>query len=342
MCTSLPDVRERLPRYRRVLVRPTHRLPMPCAIVLRHFSQVVLSLAIGVGGTSGCASSRAPTTRASPSPLPTPAQPPLPVGKMPTPAGVPHAQPPVSHPFVYAAGVYRYEIQDQAVVTSPGNIRIDSVFSRAVVTLRLGQVDSSRIMVEGVVDTFTVTHARMASGVPPLLGVPFTLNIFSDGRVLDLASPDSNVVCTASTNLIGTVARELLALIPVALSPAVQWTDSTTSITCPGAVPVIAQTVRRSVASWALVSAPWSRRNNDAGFEVSSTTRTVLSGHGRVAGRLVDLHGEGQGSRLLYVDSELGVLLGGTGSSTTTMVIDAGSQRQEFVQALSRRITLLR
>jgi hypothetical protein len=80
----------------------------------------------------------------------------------------------------------------------------------------------------------------------------------------------------------------------------------------------------------------------DVAFEVARTTTTTISGQGRAAGRQVDVGGAGEGSSLLYIDPELGVLLGGTGNGSTRIVIDAGSQRQEFVQTVHQQFRLLR
>jgi hypothetical protein len=113
-------------------------------------------------------------------------------------------------------------------------------------------------------------------------------------------------------------------------------------MTCRGAVPLIARSVRQSRASWALVPADWSRRLNDVAFEVARTTTTTISGEGHVAGRQVDLSGQGQGSSLLYIDPEAGVLLGGTGNGSTKIVVDAGSQRQEFTQTVHQQLRLIR
>jgi hypothetical protein len=80
----------------------------------------------------------------------------------------------------------------------------------------------------------------------------------------------------------------------------------------------------------------------DVAFEISRTTTTTISGEGRAAGRQVNLSGAGQGSSVLYVDPELGVLLGGTGNGSTKIVVDAGSQRQEFIQTVHQQVRLLR
>ena len=171
--------------------------------------------------------------------------------------------------------------------------------------------------------------------------VPFTLTALTNGRLVE-ATLDTMAVCTLPLPSVGIVVQDWLAVIPVSLAPAVEWADSSTVLSCSSALPVIAQIARRSVATWVAVPAAWSRRPDDVGYQVLTATMITLSGQRRMAGRSLALHGEGQGSQLFYIDSELGIMLGGAANSSTRVVVEAGSQRQEFVQAVSRRIVLLR
>jgi hypothetical protein len=168
------------------------------------------------------------------------------------------------------------------------------------------------------------------------------MTAFVDGRSQSATAIDSTAVCATPVSAVVTAGRELLTALPVPLIPAAEWTDSTTTVTCRGALPLIARSVRQSRASWVSVPGDWSRRAGDVAFEIARTTTTTISGQGRAAGRQVDLSGAGQGSSLLYVDPELGVLLGGTGNGSTKIVVDAGSQRQEFIQTVHQQVRLLR
>jgi hypothetical protein len=248
---------------------------------------------------------------------------------------------PAPHPFAYTPGVYRYEVRTDAVISAEGQPRVDSVSTRAVITYRITRADSGMIAVAGTVDTFAVTSSH-AGAVPPMANVPFNLVAFPDGRIRDSVLVDSAAVCSSPVSPIVTAGREVLTALPIPLAPAAEWTDSTTTITCRGAVPLIARSVRQSHAAWAIVPAEWSRQASDVAFEVARTTTTTISGQGHVAGRAVDLGGQGQGSSLLYVDPEAGILLGGTGNGSTKIVVDAGSQRQEFTQIVHQQLRLLR
>ncbi|MFL5562307.1 MAG: hypothetical protein ACJ79K_12610 [Gemmatimonadaceae bacterium] len=306
---------------------------IPAFTTLRDASSLVLLIAF----TAACPSSRVPSP-AAPRPVPTPP----PAVVVPPPAASPNVAAPAPHPFAYAPGVYRYEVRTDAVISAEGGSRIDSISTRALITYHIARGDSGMISIAGSVDTFTVTSSRSGAAAPPSVGVPFRMMAFPDGRLVDSTAVDSAAVCATPVSPIVTAGREILAALPIPLAPAAQWTDSTTTVTCRGAVPLIARSVRQSRASWALVPADWSRQASDVAFEVARTTTTIISGQGHVAGRQVDLSGQGQGSSLLYVDPEAGVLLGGTGNGSTKIVVDAGSQRQEFVQTVHQQVRLLR
>ena len=299
-------------------------------------ARAVVSLALLVVLGAACRPS-ASTAPALPRPVPAP--PPAVIA--PPPAAAPNVSPPAAHPFAYAPGIYRYEVRTDAVISAEGQPRVDSLSTRAIITYRITRTDSGFIAVAGTVDSFVVTNAH-AGAVAPVANVPFNMLAFPDGRVRDSAIVDSAAVCSSPVTPIVNAGREVLPALPLPLAPAAEWTDSTTTITCRGAVPLIARSIRQSRASWALLPAEWSRQSGDVAFEVARTTTTTINGQGHVAGRAVDLTGQGQGSSLLYVDPEAGILLGGTGNGSTRIIVDAGSQRQEFTQVVHQQLRLLR
>ena len=284
--------------------------------------------------TAACGSSRATT----PTPLPTPAVPPE--VEKPAPASAPRVAAPAPHPFAYGAGEYRYEIRSDAIITAEGTPRVDTVATRAIVTYRVSARDSGLLSIEGSVDSFTVTGSR--GGSPPSAGLPFTMTVTADGHPAAPPSRDSAGVCTTPLEAVVATSRELIAAIPVALAVDVQWTDSLSAVTCRGTIPVTTRSERHSQASWVTVPVEWARHEGDAAFEITRTTTTSVAGEGRAAGRQVAVSGSGQGTGLLYVDPELGVLLGAVGNSSTRLIVDTGTQRQQFLQMVRQHISLLR
>jgi hypothetical protein len=318
--------------------RPDNRLSMALASSAPRFCRTVVSLSALVVLATGCPSSGASSPSTAPRPTPTPAPP---VVAPPT-AALPAVSPPAPHPFAYGAGTYRYDVRTDAVITSDGDARSDTITTRALVTYRITRGDSGTITVQGTVDSFTVSNSRAPGAVPPSTDVPFVMTASLDGRLQSTSTIDSTSVCATPVSAVVTAGRELLTALPVPLIPAAEWTDSTTTVTCRGALPLIARSVRQSRALWVSVPADWSRHQGDVAFEIARTTTTTISGQGRAAGRQVDLSGGGQGSSVLYVDPELGVLLGGTGNGSTKIVVDAGTQRQEFTQTVHQQVRLLR
>ena len=311
---------------------------MPRVNPASRFVRTTLSLGAVVTLATACASSGASAPSTSPRPATTPPPPVI----APPAAAVPNVSPPAPHPFAYAPGMYRYEVRTDAVITAEGDARADTVSTRALVTYRIARGDSGTISIAGTVDTFTVTSSRTATAATPSTDIPFTMTAFLDGRQQNTTATDSASVCATPVSAVVTAGRELLTALPVPLIPAAEWTDSTTTVTCRGALPLVARSIRQSRASWVSVPSDWSRRAGDVAFEIARTTTTTISGQGRAAGRQVNLGGGGQGSSVLYVDPELGVLLGGTGNGSTRIVVDAGSQRQEFIQTVHQQVRLLR
>jgi hypothetical protein len=303
-----------------------------------HLFRTALSLGAVVTLATACGSSGASAPTTAPRPAPAPAPPVV----APPAAAVPNVSPPAPHPFAYAPGTYRYEVRTDAVITAEGDARADTVSTRALVTYRIARGDSGTISIDGTVDTFTVTSSRAGAAAPASIDVPFTMTALLDGRPHGTSAIDSTAVCATPVSAVVTAGRELLTALPVPLVPATEWTDSTTTVTCRGALPLVARSIRQSRASWVSVPADWSRHEGDVAFAITRTTTTTISGQGRAAGRQVDLGGGGQGSSVLYVDPELGVLLGGTGNGSTRIVVDAGTQRQEFIQTVHQQVRLLR
>jgi len=311
---------------------------MARALPVSRTLRALLSFGTSITIITACGS----TGSSAPSPAPRPVPAPPPTVVAPPAAAAPDVSPPAPHPFAYAAGTYRYEVRTDAVITAEGDPRVDSVSTRALVTYRVARGDSGTITVDGTVDTFTVTSSRVGAVAPASTAVPFTISAFLDGRLQTAPVVDSAAVCATPVSPVVALGRDLLTALPVPLVPAVEWTDSTTTITCRGALPLVAHSVRQSRASWVTVPADWSRHQGDVAFEIARTTTTTISGQGRAAGRQVDVSGKGQGTNMLYVDPEIGILLGGVGTSSARIVVDAGSQRQEFVQTVRQQVRLLR
>ena len=279
-----------------------------------------------------CGSSRPP---ARPAPVPAP-----PVANLP-----PVVQPPVPAPptraFAYAPGTYRYEVRNEATIAAVSESRVDTVVTRVVITYRLARLQSDSLDVQGTIDTFTVTGGHASSVQPLTQPIPFRFSATASG-VAPLAGVDSASVCGAPMSTLTVVAHDLLPTMPVPLSVGAEWQDSTVSATCRAMVPLVSRAARVARADWVLVPAEVAATPGMAGYRILRTTTGSLSGEGQAAGRQVLLTGTSSTTSALYVNPASGVLLGGVGDATTRLIVDTGTQRQEFIQQLRQRITLLR
>ena len=274
-----------------------------------------------------------PLTRPAPVPAP-------PVSNLP-----PVVQPPTLAPsataFAYAPGTYRYEVRNEATIAAVGDERVDSVVTRTIITYRLERLQNDSLDVQGTIDTFTVVGGHVAA-VPPLAQpIPFRFTASSSG-VAPLAGVDSASVCGAPMSTLIVVAHDLLPMVRVPLSDGAEWQDSTASATCRAMVPVMSRAERVARAAWVVVPLEIAASSGQVGYRILRTTTGSLSGEGQAAGRQVLVTGTSSTTSALYVSPLSGILLGGVGDATTRLIVDTGTQRQEFIQQLRQRITLLR
>jgi hypothetical protein len=244
--------------------------------------------------------------------------------------------------FAYAPGVFRYEVRNEATVTSvTGDTRVDTISTRAVITYRLTNTGSDSLDVQGTVDSFVVTGGHGAS-VPPLAQpVPFQFNATRSG-LSSSANVDSASVCGAPMSTLMVVAHDLLPAMPVMLSNGATWQDSTVAITCQAMVPITARALRNARVEWVVVPSDVNAAPGQTGYRLLRTTTGSLAGEGQAAGRQVFVTGTSSTTSATYVSPATGMLLGSIGDSMTRLIVDTGTQRQEFVQQLRQRITLLR
>lgn len=291
------------------------------------FSILFAVLGCGSSGSGG------PLIRPAPVALP-------PVENLP-----PVVQPPVPAPaaavFAYAPGSYRYEIRNDATISAVGgDSRVDTVSTRTVIAFRVAALDGDSLDVQGVIDTFSVSGGHGAT-IPPLAQpVPFHFTATRSGS-FSPSAVDSASVCGAPLATLTVAAHDLLPAIPIPLANGAAWQDSTTTITCRAMIPVIGRAFRSARAEWVVVPPEFSRSQSQPGYRILRTTTGTLAGDGQAAGRQVLLTGTSSTTSALYLSPSTGILLGGVGEATTRLIVDTGTQRQEFVQQLRQQITLL-
>jgi hypothetical protein len=280
-----------------------------------------------------CGSSRGPVTRPAPVAAP-------PVTNLP-PVVQPQTPAPAARAFAYASGEYRYEVRNEATIAAVGgDARTDTVVTRAIIALRLQRLPSDSIEVQGSIDTFTVAGGRGAP-VPPLAQpVPFRFLLAPSGASAPWGV-DSASACGAPMSTLLVVAHDLLPPVHVPLADGAEWQDSTVSATCRAMIPVTSRAERTARAAWVVVPSEIATVQGQVGYRILRTSSGIISGEGQAAGRQVLLTGTTSTTSAVYLNPTSGMLHGGVGDAVTRLIVDTGTQRQEFIQQLRQHIHLL-
>ena len=275
--------------------------------------------------------------RASTGPLPVPvpdAPPPV------APAPTTTAPAPAPRAFVYAPGSYTYDLESEAVTTAlDGDRRSDTTTTRMVVSLRIEPGENGQLRLNGTVDAFSVRNSS-GSTSPAVSPFPFDLAMSPAGLILTPAT-DSAGACATPTSVPLSLTRELVVSVPVMLAPGAAWVDTVRVTTCRAMLPITTHSVRRSRTEWVGVPPEMARRNGDAAYRVVRSVSTTVSGDARAAGRQVMVSGAGEGTSAFFLDP-LGVVLGGAGNISSELIVDSGTQRQQFAQTVRHRVALRR
>jgi hypothetical protein len=199
----------------------------------------------------------------------------------------------------------------------------------------------------GSVDSVTVTiPERIPTPTAGSTSKPhFQGAMAADGHVLSLSS-NATTSCTNATDPLSAAAALLFVALPGGISPAQSWTDSVTTITCRGRMPLITTAIRQYKATTDTV---W---NGQPALLITRTdSLTIGSRPDSTADSLVvhsdsndmmEATGTGRGDFTLYVDPRTGVLLEATGANRTDILVTTASSRFPFHEEARQTITLLK
>lgn len=272
-------------------------------------------------------SSPAPTPRA---PTPTPA-----------PAPAPAADAATAWRFAWSTTAQTFAVRTEADVERTdggGASEQERVESLAQVTLAVQTAGTGGTRaVAARVDSLRVRASeRVAGGATPpapATGIGLRGTISARGAVrLDAVNAGALGGCTTPAGAQAVtalaIARETLPRIPAALTLGARWTDTLTTASCAGPVPVAVQTV----AAYEIEG------RDGALLRVRRRTTSSLRGQGFAGGQAVRVTGTGTGDALLRLDPTRGALrdVGGEGRTTLTMTL--GTTTQTFVQRTRLRV----
>ena len=131
----------------------------------------------------------------------------------------------------------------------------------------------------------------------------------------------------------GTIQRAVIQL-PLVLRRDMTWTDSVTSSTCSGSIPVTSTIVRR----YRVVGEIGGSSN---GVLLERQDRTVLLGEGSQGQHRVRLKSDGTGTAQVIIDSQSGAVLESNGMHTASVVVTASGRDRKFTQRTREQISRL-
>lgn len=251
----------------------------------------------------------------------------------------------VNRTFRYAPGVYRYRVQSDGVIELASDTATHSVPIRTTTfyTLTLSPNADGFLSLAGVADSFSVARdtqipAPQADSTTPAGPVSFTAMMTATGQVQDFHGP-AVAGCDSAIDVFATAARDLIVPVPFALQDSTTWTDSTTTTTCRGGVPVT------NIAHYRYHVAGTAAYNDTPAIQVLRTSSMTLSGTGRPPNRTdgtFSLAGNGTVSTTFYLDPVSGTLLGGTSDGQANITITTPQGQLPFHQQMHLEITLRR
>jgi hypothetical protein len=169
--------------------------------------------------------------------------------------------------------------------------------------------------------------------------------IAADGHVLSLSS-NATTSCTNATDPLSAAAALLFVALPEGISPAQSWTDTVTTTTCRGRLPLVTTVTRQYKAItdtvWQGQPALLIARTDSLTIVRRRDSTADAGGVTRDSADAMQAIGSGRGEFTLYVDPHTGVLFEATGKSRTDILVTTASSRFPFHEEARQTITLLK
>jgi hypothetical protein len=167
----------------------------------------------------------------------------------------------------------------------------------------------------------------------------------ADGHLLSLSS-DATLSCTNATDPLSAAAALLFAALPDGISPAESWTDTVTTVTCRGRMPLVTTATRhyKAIADtvWRGQPALLIARTDSLAIRNRTDSTPDSAAVSRDSTDMMEATGSGRGDFTLYVDPRTGVLFEAAGTSRTDILVTTASSRFPFHEEARQMITLLK
>jgi hypothetical protein len=221
------------------------------------------------------------------------------------------------------------------------------LYTVAIAPVEPAVPDGPAFQLTGSVDSVTVTiPERIPTPTAGSNSKPhFQGAIATDGHVLSLSS-NATTSCTNATDPLSAAAALLFVALPGGVSPAQSWTDTVTSITCRGRMPLITTATRqyRAITDtvWQGQPALLIARTDSLAIRSRADSAADSAGVGHDSTDVMEATGSGRGEFTLYVDPRTGVLFEATGTNRTDILVTTASSRFPFHEEARQTIALLK
>ena len=251
------------------------------------------------------------------------------------------------------AGSWQYELRSSGTVSLAGDTTADS--------LPLGRTVLYTVSIEpagpsnGGSPAFRLTGSvdSVAVAIPERIPTPtagsnskprFQGAMAVNGHLTALAS-DATTPCQNATDPLTAAATSLFVALPEKISPNESWTDTVSTVTCRGRMPLVTTVTRQYTAItdtlWQGRTVLLLARHDSLAIQSRTDSATDTTATADTTDTMAAT-GSGHGDFTLYVDPLSGVLLEARGTSHTEILVTTPNSRFPFREDARQTITLLK
>jgi hypothetical protein len=161
--------------------------------------------------------------------------------------------------------------------------------------------------------------------------VPFSATVDTATAAVRLASDSAALNCPATNGAALATVREFLSGVPRSLAPGATWSDTVTTVTCRGGIPVTTTSRRR----FTVTLQPTPNRPEGAVLLVEHTTTAELRG----SKGSVELNGHGNGRATQRYQVQTGRLLDGASTVDVDLHVGTAGHLVALTQHAETRVT---
>ena len=239
--------------------------------------------------------------------------------------------------FSYREGSYGYDLEQITIVAVGADARMeDTLVTSGSLTYTIRRSNDT-LVVDGIVDSLSVTSTRDTLAAPRRLASPVTIGLqpSPDPAPVVLDSTLTPPGCDSMEDAARAIARDLHIRIPSGAQRGHRWTDSTAIPLCRGGIPMIATSVSscevRGVQS----------RGDSAIAQIVRRSTLTLTGAGVQGSRRIAVAGTGTSEAVFTYDLRGGAaFVESTGQSLLQLRFETTQQTETVTQRATSRARL--